>query len=297
MDIKSYILLGGGVLLVIVLLHGLWTAWRGHRRNVEEHEEAIETAGVGSEEDPEVASNEAEPDLWEDSEDTTAPPMLMERIEAGPVAPRDPAEEAVEEVVPDEGVSEQAAGADVEEDGAKPGRRIQIPGKRTEPTIPRAQRLADPPWNTRATKSNGSPEDDDLVVIWIVAKPEEAFDGDALLEALVSNGLECGVDRVFRKFDPHTSGPWFTVANGIEPGTFELSDPAAMATPAVVLLLPLPGIRDPAGAFEDMLEIAQNIGIALGGEIKDEQRNVMSAQTIEHYRQRVREFKRKSLRT
>ena len=42
-----------------------------------------------------------------------------------------------------------------------------------------------------------------------------------------------------------------------------------------------------------MLETAQTVVRNLGGELKDERRSVMTAQTIEHCRQRIREYERK----
>lgn len=290
MDIKSYILIGGGALLVIVLLHGLWSAFRS--RPGKSPTEPVPDKGVEA-----LNATEAEgvqDDLWEDEEANTSPPVLMERI-ADAVPPSTKEEEPQSDnnsALEDDAMEDETADAPV------PVRRgrITIPGRRTEPTVPRALRPADPGRPSTSGLTNGAPPDDDVIAIWIVAKPDHVFDGDALLQTFVANGLECGADRVFRKFDPHTEGPWFTVANGIEPGSFDVSDSAALATPCVVMLLPLAGVRDPAGAFDDMLEVAQNVGITLGGELKDEHRSDMSAQTIEHYRQRVREFKRKSLR-
>jgi cell division protein ZipA len=46
-------------------------------------------------------------------------------------------------------------------------------------------------------------------------------------------------------------------------------------------------------AFEFMLETAQCVVRNMGGELKDERRSVMTPQTIEHCRQRIREFERK----
>ena len=44
-----------------------------------------------------------------------------------------------------------------------------------------------------------------------------------------------------------------------------------------------------------MLEVAQHIAKVLGGELKDEQQNVMTTQTIAHYRQRIVDFSRRRL--
>ena len=49
-------------------------------------------------------------------------------------------------------------------------------------------------------------------------------------------------------------------------------------------------------AFTEMLDAAQDISITLDGELKDEHMCPMTGQTIEHYRQRISDYKRKSLR-
>ena len=301
MDIKSYILMGGGALLAIVLLHGLWSAIRNRPDRSRKSDAATSTATETAvepliEESARTSESEgAQDELWDDEEINAAPPVLMERVQD--TAPPSPTEEEPPPVdtPPPGGAAMEDASEDTPSPSATRG-RITIPGKRTEPSVPRAERLADPNWTARSPLTNGATPAEEVIVIWIVAKADEVFDGDALLQTFLANGLECGADRVFRKFDPHTERPWFTVANGIEPGSFDVSDSSTLATPCVVMLMPLPGVRDPSGALDDMLEVAQDVAITLGGELKDEGRSAMSAQTIEHYRQRVREFKRKSLR-
>ncbi|MBT7227784.1 MAG: hypothetical protein HN872_14420, partial [Gammaproteobacteria bacterium] len=49
-------------------------------------------------------------------------------------------------------------------------------------------------------------------------------------------------------------------------------------------------------AFEQMLGVAQDIRDTLDGDLKDDHRNGMTAQTIEHYRQRVRDFELRRLK-
>ena len=45
-----------------------------------------------------------------------------------------------------------------------------------------------------------------------------------------------------------------------------------------------------------MLSAAQQLGRDLGGELKDDHRSDLTAQTIEHYRQRIRDFELDQLR-
>ena len=137
---------------------------------------------------------------------------------------------------------------------------------------------------------------DEIIVVWVIARPGRLLDGETLLKTFVTHGLKCDSDRVFKKADPRCGGPWYAVANGVEPGTFDISRPAALETPGVVMLLNLGEVRDPGPAFEDMLDVAQDLAIALDAELKDEGMSDMSAQTIEHCRQRIRDHRRMLLR-
>lgn len=46
-------------------------------------------------------------------------------------------------------------------------------------------------------------------------------------------------------------------------------------------------------AFDTMLTTAKAIAKQLQGELKDENRSVLTGQTIEHYRERIRDFSRR----
>ncbi|MDE0190408.1 MAG: cell division protein ZipA C-terminal FtsZ-binding domain-containing protein [Gammaproteobacteria bacterium] len=197
--------------------------------------------------------------------------------------------------------------ADEGPEGLRKGRRIEIAGKRTEPTVPRAMRPEFhefAPREPSAREREGEPRSDsdvsdsldEVIVVWVFARPGRLLDGETLLKTFVTHGLKCDSDRVFKKTDPRCGGPWYAVANGVEPGTFDISRPAALETPGVVMLLNLGEVRDPGPAFEDMLDVAQDLAIALDAELKDEGMSDMSAQTIEHCRQRIRDHRRMLLR-
>ena len=85
----------------------------------------------------------------------------------------------------------------------------------------------------------------------------------------------------------------FAMVDVIKPGTFDLEAMDDFSTPGVTFLMPLPGAQDSAAAFEAMVETAMVLVRNLGGELKDENHSVMTAQTIEFARQRVQEFERR----
>lgn len=283
MDIKGYILWGGGILIVLVLLHGLYWAWRSRRGGVDDVERPDREPQQTN-----LQLGNTPPILMEAEDGDEERPWLEETPSAGAIANADGAAQAGQFDAP------QRDGAMVD-DG---GRRVVIAGKRTEPTVPIASR----PMTSAAEQADdkrASEGDDGLknvVVIWVLAKPGAALGGRGLVEAFTANNLEYG-GNVFRKLDPNTGAERYQVVNGVEPGAFDLSNVDALSTSRIVMLLRFNPYNDPAEAFEDMLAVAQDVASSLNGELKDEHMSDMSIQTIEHCRQRIREYKRMSIRT
>jgi len=139
------------------------------------------------------------------------------------------------------------------------------------------------------------PEAKEVVVINVLAKAGENFSGTKLKDLFEACGLQHGdLDIYHRHEQTDTHSPvQFSVASAVEPGTFRPQDMPALSTPGISFFMSMPGPSNYLQAFEFMLETAQCVVRNLGGELKDERRSVMTAQTIEHCRQRIREFERK----
>ncbi|WP_338354991.1 cell division protein ZipA [uncultured Marinobacter sp.] len=139
------------------------------------------------------------------------------------------------------------------------------------------------------------PEAREVIVINVLAKSGEDFKGVALKKLFEACGLEHGdMDIYHRHEESDTTSPvQFSVANAVEPGTFKPGDMPTLATPGISFFMSMPGPTNALQAFDFMLETAQAVVRNLGGELKDERRSVMTPQTIEHCRQRIREFERK----
>ncbi|MEC8357690.1 MAG: cell division protein ZipA [Pseudomonadota bacterium] len=138
----------------------------------------------------------------------------------------------------------------------------------------------------------------EVLVCNVMAREGSELHGDDLLEALITNGLKFGEMNIFHKrFRGTSNGPViFSVANILNPGTFDLNAMAEFRTIGVSLFLALPSPINNLEAFEQMLNVAIHLKESLDGELKDDHRNVMTAQTIEHYRQRIRDFELRQLR-
>lgn len=136
---------------------------------------------------------------------------------------------------------------------------------------------------------------EEVIVISVLSRDEEGFSGTHLLNLMLACGLRYSEMGIFLRYETEDgdSDLQFAMVDVIKPGTFDLEAMDDYRTPGITFLMPLPGARDSAAAFEAMFETAMVVVRNLGGELKDENRSVMTAQTVEFARQRVQEFERR----
>lgn len=137
-----------------------------------------------------------------------------------------------------------------------------------------------------------------VLIINVVAHDKEGFKGPALLQNILESGLRFGEMDIFHRHESMTGNGerYFSMANGVKPGTFDLDDIDHFSTRAVSFFLGLPGPKHPKRAFDVMLAAARKLANELNGELLDDQHSVMTAQTIEHYRQSIVDFERRKLK-
>lgn len=148
------------------------------------------------------------------------------------------------------------------------------------------------------SSERASSEPEEVLIINIMSVPgAEFFRGDELLDVLLRCGMRFGDMNIFHRYsDSKGDGALlFSMANMVKPGTFDLDTMDQFETPGISLFMTLPLKADSLQSFELMVDTARTIAEALDGELKDEQRSVMTRQTIEHCRERIRDFERRRL--
>ncbi|WP_445010541.1 cell division protein ZipA [Vreelandella stevensii] len=163
---------------------------------------------------------------------------------------------------------------------------------RAHPTLEKALRHDVNGEHARETLADA----EEMIVISVLSRDPEGFDGSKLLELMMACGLRYSRTMgVFHRFETESaeSELQFSMVNVLKPGTFPIEEMDEFVTPGITFLMPLPGALDSAAAFEAMVETAMVVVRHMGGELKDENRSVMTAQTIEFARQRVRDFERR----
>ena len=124
-----------------------------------------------------------------------------------------------------------------------------------------------------------------------MANKGETVAGQQLLDAILGVGLRYGAMKIFhRHLSDDGSGPvLFSMANLVNPGTFDLNTMGDLEVPGVTLFMALDDIEDPVSAFNIMMEAIDSIVASLQLNVMDESRSSMTRQTIDHYRQRARD--------
>ncbi|QEY58370.1 cell division protein ZipA [Pseudomonas sp. C27(2019)] len=147
-----------------------------------------------------------------------------------------------------------------------------------------------------SSDSDGT-EYDEILIIHVVARNEQGFKGPALLQSILESGLRFGAMDIFHRHESMTGNgdKLFSMANALNPGTFDLDDMELFSTRAVCFFMGLPGPRNSRQAFDLMIAAARKLAKELDGDLKDDHRSVLTAQTIEHYRERIADFERQRL--
>lgn len=139
-------------------------------------------------------------------------------------------------------------------------------------------------------------EDVEVVVLNVLPKDRaRGFGGKDIMHIFEQCDVRFGHMNIFHRHEQANGmGPiQFSVANMVEPGTFDLDAMEDFESPGLCFFMQLPGPREPLDAFRAMAEIAQLFVRHLNGELRDQYHSAVTAQTLEHSRQRISEFERR----
>ena len=132
-----------------------------------------------------------------------------------------------------------------------------------------------------------------LIIVFRVMAPQGTpFDGARVREVLESLGFAFGDMRIFHQpageNDPR---PVCSVANALEPGDLVPGEMEQMTMKGLTLFMRLPGPVPDREVFERTLDLGRRLAEELGGELCDESRSALTAQTVSHLRESIEAFR------
>ncbi len=133
-----------------------------------------------------------------------------------------------------------------------------------------------------------------VVVLSVVMPANQQMLGAALLPTLLTLGLKYGEMNIFHRHEDNAGQGkvTFSLANIMNPGSFDLDTIETFATRGVSLFMTLPNAGDPFYVFEQMLNAAKQLAQEFNAQVLDEKRNILTKQTEQHYINTIREFER-----
>ena len=135
-----------------------------------------------------------------------------------------------------------------------------------------------------------------VIILSVVMPANQQMFGAALLPSLLTLGLKYGEMNIFHRHEDNAGNGkvTFSLANIMNPGSFDLDSMESFATRGVSLFMTLPNAGDPFYVFEQMLNAAKQLAQEFNAQVLDDKRNVMTKQTEQHYLSKIREFDRMS---
>jgi cell division protein ZipA len=152
--------------------------------------------------------------------------------------------------------------------------------------------VQEPPsdFNSKSKTSSANEAVQYVLVMHLMAPKGDVIKGSDLLDASMAAGLRYGGMKIFHRHrnEDGSGAVLFSMANVVNPGTFDLNTMPTITSPGVTLFMSLDENEDSIGAFDLLVDSARLIAEKLHLNIMDESRSSMTAQTIDHYRQRAK---------
>lgn len=136
----------------------------------------------------------------------------------------------------------------------------------------------------------------EVFVLHVAAPGNAMFDGPDVHAALQAQDLKFGLNDVFHRVTETHGVPEsvFAVANMLKPGTLDPVDQDHLRTPGLVLFTVVPGPIEGGVAMRDMMETANGLAQALGGEVLDDKRALLKAQTAQFMLDQIADIDRRA---
>jgi len=184
----------------------------------------------------------------------------------------------------------EAAAAESEAPAQQEAARGPAPNHNPAPAEPSVERVDIRPQNPPAGVKQ------EVFILHVATPDGRFFDGPDIHAVLQHEELKFGLNDIYHRVT-ETNGvaeSVFAVANMLKPGTLDPVDQDHLATPGLTFFLVLPGPIEGTPAMREMMETANCIAQALDGEVLDDKRALLKAQTAQYMLDQIADIDRRA---
>ncbi len=133
---------------------------------------------------------------------------------------------------------------------------------------------------------------EELIISHTILSKGEYFSGKKLFNIIKAAGLSYGEMNIFHfpADDKPETYALFSLANIVEPGTFDLTQVDNFSTPGVSMFMRLPTRIANNEAYDKFIQIAKMITEELNGELCDETRSQLTQQAITYKKEQIKKL-------
>ncbi len=136
----------------------------------------------------------------------------------------------------------------------------------------------------------------DVIILNIMARPQNHFTGEAIVKAALMCGLRYGENQIFHFYEP--CGPTlrtstkkenaiFSLVNIVKPGIFDLDKMQDFTSPGLCIFMSIPGPENIETSFQKMLMVAHKLANQLDTDLYDDLHNLLTQKRLKQMHERI----------